>query len=169
MPNLEFLNRKPTIDPTAFVAEGVNIIGDVTIGEESSVWFGSVLRADINRITIGKCSNLQDGTILHLSDDFGVVIGDYVTIGHRALIHACTISDGVLVGMGATIMDGAVIGEGAIIGAGSLVLAGTKVPPGWLVVGSPARMVRELDAEERKKGALLAAKYAGVAKHYRDR
>ena len=167
MPNLEFLDTEPSIDPSAYVAPGVQLIGDVSIGEQSSVWYGSVLRADINRITIGKRSNLQDGTIVHLSDDYGVVIGDDVTIGHRALIHACTVLDGVLVGMGAIIMDGAVIGEGSTIGAGALVLAGTQVPPNSLVLGSPAKVVRELDATEKTEGARLAAKYVLVAENYK--
>ena len=167
MPHLEFLDKEPSIDPSAFIAEGVNIIGDVTIGEQSSVWFGSVLRADINRITVGNRSNLQDGTIVHLSDDFAVVIGDDVSIGHRALIHACTICDGVLVGMGAIIMDGAVIGEGSIIGAGALVLAGAQVPAGSLVLGSPGKVVRSLGEEERKKGRQLAEKYVKVAQRYK--
>ena len=167
MPHLEFLDKEPSIDPSAFIAEGVNIIGDVTIGEQSSVWFGSVLRADINRITVGNRSNLQDGTIVHLSDDFAVVIGDDVSIGHRALIHACTICDGVLVGMGAIIMDGAVIGEGSIIGAGALVLAGAQVPAGSLVLGSPGKVVRSLGEEERKEGRRLAEKYVKVAKRYK--
>ncbi|MFT4547912.1 MAG: carbonic anhydrase/acetyltransferase-like protein (isoleucine patch superfamily) [Pseudoalteromonas tetraodonis] len=163
MPNLEFLDKEPTIAPSAFIADGVHIIGDVTIGEESSVWYGSVLRGDINCIRIGQRSNLQDGTVVHLSDDFGVEIGDDVTIGHRALIHACTIGDGVLVGMGAIIMDGVVIGAGSIVGAGALVLAGTEVPARSLVLGSPAKVVRELDETERKEGARLAAKYVLVA------
>ena len=168
MPNLDFLNSEPSIDPSAYISPGVHVIGDVTIGEQSSVWFGSVLRADINSISIGKRSNLQDGTIVHLADDYGVVIGDDVTIGHRALIHACTIHDGVLVGMGAIIMDGAVIGEGSIVGAGTLVLAGTKVPPNSLVLGSPAKVTRELDETERKEGRRLAAKYVEVARGYQQ-
>ena len=168
MPNLDFLDKDPSIDPSAYLSPGVHIVGDVTIGEQSSVWFGSVLRADINAITIGKRSNLQDGTIVHLADDYGVVIGDEVTIGHRALVHACTIHDGVLVGMGAIIMDGAVIGENSIIGAGALVLAGTKVPPNSLVLGSPAKVVRELDDIERQEGRRLANKYLQVAAKHRQ-
>jgi carbonic anhydrase/acetyltransferase-like protein (isoleucine patch superfamily) len=168
MLNLEFLDREPSIHPTAFIAPSSDVIGDVTIGEDSSIWYGCVLRADINRIVIGKRSNLQDGSLVHLSDDYGVQIGDDVTIGHKALIHACTIGDGVLVGMGATIMDGAVIGAGSIVGAGSLVLAGTTVPPGSLVLGSPAKVVRELDVEERDEGRRLAAKYILVSRRYQS-
>ena len=166
MPNLEFLDREPSIDPSAFVAPGVDIVGDVTIGAQSSIWYGCVLRGDINRIVVGERSNLQDSSIVHLSDDFGVHIGDEVTIGHKALIHACTIGDGVLVGMGAIIMDGATIGEGSIIGAGALVLGGTEVPPGSMVIGSPARVIRELDGEERLEGRRLANKYVLVSRKY---
>jgi carbonic anhydrase/acetyltransferase-like protein (isoleucine patch superfamily) len=169
MPNLEFLDRKPSIHPSAFIAASCDIIGDVAIGAESSLWYGCVLRADINRITIGARSNLQDGCIVHLSDDFGVRIGNDVTIGHRALIHACSIDDGVLVGMGAIIMDGATVGAGSIIGAGALVLAGTQVPPGSLVVGSPAKVVRELDETERDEGRRLAEKYVAVSRRYLQR
>ncbi len=140
MTRLDFLDRSPSIHPSAFIAPSADIIGDVTIGAESSIWYRCVLRADINRIVVGARSNLQDGSVVHLSDDFGVSIGDDVTIGHKALIHACTIADGVLVGMGAIIMDGAEIGADSIVGAGSLVLAGTKVPPGSLVIGSPAKV-----------------------------
>jgi carbonic anhydrase/acetyltransferase-like protein (isoleucine patch superfamily) len=169
MPKLEFLDREPSIHPSAFIAPSTDIIGDVTIGEESSVWYGCVLRGDINRITVGARSNIQDGSVVHLSDDFGVVIGDEVTIGHRALIHACTIGDGVLVGMGAIIMDGAEIGARSIVGAGALVLAGTEVPPASLVLGSPAKVVRSLDVKERDEGRRLAAKYVAVSRRYRQR
>ena len=126
MSRLEFLEREPSIHPSAFIAPSADIIGDVTIGEESSIWYGCVLRADINRIEIGERSNLQDGSVVHLSDRFGVSVGDDVTIGHKALIHACTVGDGALIGMGAILMDGAVIGASSIVGAGSLVLGGTR-------------------------------------------
>ena len=157
MPNFEFLDREPTIDPSAFIAPTAEIIGDVTIGANSSIWYGCVLRGDINRITVGARSNIQDGSIVHLSDDFGVVIGDEVTIGHKALIHACSIADGVLVGMGAIIMDGAEIGARSIIGAGSLVLPGTKVPADSLVRGSPVRVTTRASpgARSNKVGACV--------------
>ena len=169
MPNLEFLDREPTIHPSAFVAPGADLIGDVTIGEGSSVWYGCVLRGDINRIVVGARSNIQDGSVLHLSDDFGVEIGDDVTIGHKALVHACTIEDGALIGMGAIIMDGAVVGARSIIGAGALVTAGTVIPPDSLVLGSPAKVVRELTEAERDEGRRLAAKYVLVSRRYLNR
>ena len=166
MPNLEFLARKPQIHPDAFIAPSADIIGDVSVGQSSSVWYGCVLRADINRIAIGDRTNIQDGSIIHLADDFGVAVGDDVTVGHRALLHACTIADGVLVGMGAIVMDGAVIGEQSIVAAGALVTAGTQVPPASLVLGSPARIVRRLDEVERQEGSRLAAKYVLVARRF---
>jgi carbonic anhydrase/acetyltransferase-like protein (isoleucine patch superfamily) len=166
MTRLEFLDREPSIHPSAFIAPSADIIGDVTVGKESSVWYGCVLRADINRIKIGERSNIQDGSVLHLSDRFGVSVGDAVTIGHKALIHACTVGDGALIGMGAIVMDGAVIGANSIIGAGSLVLGGTEVPPGSLVIGSPARVVRRLTPEECLEGRRLAEKYVMVSRRY---
>ena len=166
MPNLEFLERKPLVDPSAFIAPSADLIGDVTIGAQSSIWYRCVLRADINRIRIGNRSNIQDGSVLHLADEFGVEIGDEVTVGHQALIHACTIEDGVLVGMGAVIMDGATIGEGSIVGAGSLVLAESQIPPGSLVIGSPAKVVRQLGDDEKGEGRRLAEKYVLVSRRY---
>ena len=106
-----FLSKKPSIDSTAYVAENATIVGDVTIGSKSSVWYQSVLRADINYISIGKCSNIQDGVIGHLSNDFPLIVGDYVTVGHGAVLHACTIEDECLIGMNSTILDGATIGK----------------------------------------------------------
>jgi len=164
--NLEFLASEPTIHPSAFVAPSADVLGDVSIGEESSIWYGCVLRGDINRIVIGARTNVQDASVVHLADDRGVRIGDYVTVGHRALIHACTIGDGALVGMGAIIMDGASVGARSIIGAGSLVLAGTQIPPGSLVVGSPAKVVRELDPHEQAEGRRLAEKYVLVSRRF---
>lgn len=168
-PDLSHLERDPHIDPSAFVAASADIIGDVSVGAESSVWFGCVLRGDINRIAVGARSNLQDGTVVHLSDDFGATVGDLVTVGHRALIHACTIDDEVLVGMGSIIMDGARIGSRSIVGAGALVTAGTEIPPGSLALGSPARVVRQLDRAEQRSVRHLADKYVLVARRYRDR
>ena len=139
-----FLDVAPAIHPTAFVAPGAAIVGDVTLGEESSVWFHTVLRGDINRIVIGARSNVQDGAVVHLADDFGTTVGELVTVGHKAILHACTVGDEVLVGMGAILLDGAEIGARSIIGAGALVTGGKKIPPGSLVLGSPAKVVRAL-------------------------
>src|SRR3712207_5169945 len=119
-----FLGKEPTIHSTAFIAPGAAVVGDVTLGEETSVWFHTTLRGDINRIVVGACSNSQDGSVVHVADAYPARIGDFVTVGHKALVHACTIDDEVLVGMGAIILDGAEIGARSMIGAGALVTKG---------------------------------------------
>src|SRR5450755_2987348 len=124
------LELGPRIHPTAFVVPNATVIGDVSLGEESSVWYRAVLRGDINRIIIGPRTNIQDNVVVHLADDFPAIIGELVTVGHSAIVHACMIDDEVLVGMGAIILDGAEIGARCIIGANALVTAGMKVPPG---------------------------------------
>lgn len=158
-----FLGKSPTIPSTAYVAPQATVIGDVRLGEHASVWPGCVLRGDINYIKIGEGSNVQDGTIVHLADNYGVDVGDYVTIGHAAIVHACTIEDECLIGMGSTVMDGAVIGHNSIVGAGALVTQGTKIPPGSLVIGSPAKVVRQLSDEEQSKLKSWAEKYVKVS------
>lgn len=157
------LARSPEISDSAYVAPGATIIGDVTLGEQASVWPGCVLRGDINSIRIGDRSNVQDGTVVHLSDDYGVVVGDDVTIGHLAIIHACTIGNECLIGMGAVIMDGVEIGANCIVGARALVTPGTRIPPGSVVVGSPAKVTRPLSDEEQAGIGRWAAKYVVVA------
>lgn len=163
------LGQQPKVDPTAYVAPGATLIGDVTLGPRASVWPGCVLRGDINSIVIGEGSNIQDGTVVHLADDYGVVIGKDVTIGHLAMIHACTVEDACLIGMRATILDGAVIGARSIVGAGALVTKGTRVPPGSLVLGMPAKVVRELSAEEQAELLYWAIKYTRVAATHKAR
>lgn len=160
--------ESPSVHPTAFVAPGAVVIGAVTVGEEASVWYQCVARGDINRIRIGAQSNVQDGTVIHVSDDFPALIGERVSVGHRAIIHACEIGDETLVGMGAIVMDGAVIGPRCVIGAGALVTKGMRVPEGSLVIGAPARVARKLAGEEMAQNAMLAAKYVEVARRYRD-
>jgi carbonic anhydrase/acetyltransferase-like protein (isoleucine patch superfamily) len=161
-----YLGKKPAVHPTAFVARGAVVVGDVTLGEESSVWYNTVLRADINSIVVGPRSNIQDGSVVHLADDYGVQIGELVTVGHKAIIHACTIADEVLVGMGAIILDGAEIGARCIIGAGSLVTQHKLIPPGSLVLGSPAKVVRQLDLEEQQLIKTWAEKYVRVSRKF---
>jgi carbonic anhydrase/acetyltransferase-like protein (isoleucine patch superfamily) len=161
-----FLGINPVIAGNVYIAPNATVLGDVSIGPGSSVWFQSVIRADINVIRIGSETNIQDGSILHVADRYGLVIGDQVSCGHRAILHACTIEDRVLVGMGAVVMDGAEIGSGSIIGAGALVTKGTRIPPGSLVLGSPAKIARSLTAPEQKGIEELAAKYVSVAKYY---
>ncbi|HWX23023.1 MAG TPA: gamma carbonic anhydrase family protein [Candidatus Binatia bacterium] len=158
-----FLRRKPRLGRGVFIARGAIVLGDVALGEHSSVWYNAVLRGDINRIVVGHHTNVQDLSVLHLADEWPCLLGNYVTVGHGAIIHACTVADEVLVGMRATILDGAVIGEQSIIGAGALVTQGTRVPIGSLVLGSPARVVRALSPEERTNIKGLAEKYARYA------
>lgn len=149
----------PSISPSAFIAASADIIGRVTLGDESSVWYQATLRGDINEITIGPRSNIQDNAVIHLADDYGCHVGELVTVGHSAILHACTVKDEVLVGMGAIILDGAVIGERSIIGAGALVTGGTVIPPGSLVLGSPGKVVRTLSLDEQAKVRTWADKY----------
>jgi carbonic anhydrase/acetyltransferase-like protein (isoleucine patch superfamily) len=164
-----YLDTPPTIHPKAFVAPGADVIGDVTLAEESSVWFQAVLRGDINRIVIGPRSNVQDGAVVHLADDYGAFVGELVTVGHKAVLHACTIADEVLVGMGAIILDGAEVGARSIIGAGALVTGGTKIPAGSLVLGSPAKVVRSLSLDDQAGIKVWAEKYVALSRAFRER
>jgi len=143
-----FLSVHPQIDPTAYVAREAVVMGDVRLAAHASVWPTSVLRADINYIEIGEGSNIQDGTIVHLAEDLPVIVGKLVTVGHRAILHACTVEDNCLIGMGAVILDEAVIGTGSIVGANALVTKGTRIPPGSLVMGTPGKVVRALSPGE---------------------
>lgn len=161
-----YLDAAPSIHPTAFIAPGAVIVGDVAIGEEASVWYGAVLRADINQIRIGPRSNIQDASVVHLADDLGVFVGQYVTCGHRATLHACLIDDEVLVGMGSTILDGAEIGARSVIGAHALVTQGMKIPAGSLVLGAPAKVRRTLDLQEQAAVRSWAEKYVLVSRAY---
>jgi carbonic anhydrase/acetyltransferase-like protein (isoleucine patch superfamily) len=145
----KFLRKQPKLGKGVYLAKTAVVLGDVTLGAHSSVWYGAVLRGDINRIVVGHHSNVQDNAVLHLADDFACILGNWVTVGHGAVVHACTVGDEVLVGMGAVILDGAVIGRQSIIGAKALVTQGTKIPPGSLVLGAPAKVVRALTREER--------------------
>lgn len=156
----------PDIPPSAFVAASADIIGRVTLGEESSVWHHATLRGDINCIVIGPRSNVQDNAVIHLADELGCHVGELVTVGHSAILHACTVKDEVLVGMGAIVLDGAVIGERSIIGAGALVTGGTVIPPGSLVLGSPAKVVRTLSLDEQVKVRTWADKYVVQSRKY---
>ncbi|MDA0692377.1 MAG: gamma carbonic anhydrase family protein [Nitrospinae bacterium] len=164
-----FKEKKPQIDASALVMESAQIIGDVIIGEESSVWFNAVIRGDVNHIRIGKYTNIQDGCVLHVARrTLPLLIGDEVTVGHNVVLHACTIGSQCLIGMGAIVMDGADIGEQSIVGAGSLVTPGTKIPPRSLVLGSPARVKRELTEEEIRGIRESAANYVGDIENYLD-
>lgn len=164
-----YLGRTPTIAPSAFIAPAASIIGDVTVGDCASIWYNTVLRGDIQEIKIGPYSNIQDGTVVHLADDFGTYVGQYVTCGHKAMLHACKIDDECLIGMGAIILDGAEIGARSIIGAGALVTKGTKIPPGSLVLGSPAKVIRQLTLDEQQGLKQWAEKYVEVSRIYLQR
>ncbi|GHC46159.1 gamma carbonic anhydrase family protein [Roseibacillus persicicus] len=161
-----FDNIEPTLGEGAFVADSADLIGRVTLGKQASIWYNATLRGDINEIIIGDYSNVQDNAVLHLSDDLPCVIGNHVTVGHSAIVHAATVEDGVLVGMGSIILDGSVIGENSIVGAGALVTGNTIVPPNSLVLGSPAKVVRTLTPEEQRAGRDLAEKYVAQSRKF---
>ncbi len=159
--------KQPQLGRDVFVAEDAQLIGEVLIGETSSIWFGSVLRGDINRVEIGHHSNIQDLTVCHVADQHACVVGNYVTVGHRAILHGCTVKDEVLVGMGAILMNGVVVGEQSIIGAAALLTEGLAVPPGSLVYGSPAKVISTLGDKERHAIKSWAEKYCRIAATYR--
>lgn len=152
-----------------FVADGAKIIGDVIIGENSSVWFNAVIRGDSNSIVIGENTNVQDNAVLHTSHSNGLKIGDNVTIGHGAIVHGCTIGNNVLIGMGAIVLDGAVVGDNCMIGAGALVTQNKVIPEGALCFGNPAKVVRELTEEEKSSIIENAKEYVKEAKSYKEK
>lgn len=156
----KFLRARPTLGEGVYLARGAVVVGDVTLGDHASVWYHAVLRGDLNRIVVGHHTNIQDAAVLHLADEFPCLVGHHVTVGHAAIVHACTVADEVLIGMGAVILDGAVIGAQSLVGARALVTQGTQVPPGSLVLGAPATVVRALTPEERAKLKTSAARYA---------
>src|SRR5262245_1817175 len=137
-----FLRRQPKLGTSVYLAKTAVVLGDVTLGDHSSVWYHGVLRGDINRIVVGHHTNVQDNSVLHVEHDLPCVVGNWVTIGHSAIVHACTVGDECLIGMGAVILDGAVVGEQSLVGARALVTRGTQIPPGSLVLGAPAKIVR---------------------------
>jgi carbonic anhydrase/acetyltransferase-like protein (isoleucine patch superfamily) len=162
-----FDGKRPQLGRGVFLAENCALIGDVVIGDESSIWYSAVLRGDIMAIRIGARTNLQDGTIVHVtSGRFGTTVGDDCTIGHGAIVHGCTIEDHCLIGMGATILDGARVGRGSLVGAGALVTPGTDIPPGSLVLGAPARVVRAVNPREREQIEYGATHYVELARTY---
>ncbi|SEB71560.1 Carbonic anhydrase or acetyltransferase, isoleucine patch superfamily [Nocardioides exalbidus] len=159
---LPFGDHTPEVDPTAWLAPNATLIGDVTVGEDASVWFGAVIRGDGAHISVGARSNVQDNAVFHADPGFALTLGADVAVGHAAVLHGCTVDDGVLVGMGAVVMNGAHIGSGSIVAAGALVTEGTVVPPRSLVAGVPAKVRRETTEDE----------VAGIARNtsgYRER
>jgi carbonic anhydrase/acetyltransferase-like protein (isoleucine patch superfamily) len=163
------LGRTPDTARALFVAANATVVGDVTLAAQSSVFYGAVLRGDIARIVVGEGTNLQDNAVVHLADDLDAIIGAWCTIGHSAIVHACTIGDECLIGMGATILDGARIGARSLIGANALVTQGTVIPPGSLVYGAPAKVVSKLSEAEQQNLRAWAEKYVEVAKAHAAR
>lgn len=165
---LPYKGITPKLHETVFVQDGVRIIGDVEIGEKSSVWFNTVIRGDVNYIRIGKRTNIQDNSSLHVTKDiYPLIIGDDVTVGHGVVLHGCTVKDRCLIGMGAVLLDDAEIGPDSIVGAGALVTEGTKVPSGSLVIGMPARVSRPLRPEEISRILRSADNYIEYTRNYR--
>ncbi|TMV51255.1 gamma carbonic anhydrase family protein [Paenibacillus mesophilus] len=157
----------PQVHPTVFLAAGVQIIGDVTIGEEGSVWYNTVLRGDLAPIRIGRRTNIQDGSIGHVNTNQPLLVGDEVSVGHGAIIHGCTIGNGTLIGMGAIVLNGAEVGEYALIGAGSLVTENKKIPGYTLSLGSPAKVVRELTEQDLQRMKRTMESYLLKGKEFR--
>lgn len=164
---LPYEQVEPKIAEDVFLAPNVTVIGDVEIGRQSSIWFGTVIRGDVHYIRIGDRTNIQDNSVVHVTTNMHpTIVGDDVTVGHRAILHGCTIEDGALIGMGAIVMDRAVIGSGALVAAGALVTEGTEIPPGTLALGAPARPIRELKRAESERLQASSHHYARLAHQY---
>ncbi|GHA77639.1 gamma carbonic anhydrase family protein [Streptomyces tendae] len=160
--------KDPKVDAESFVAPTASVVGDVTLHAGASVWYGAVLRGDVERISVGADSNVQDNCTLHADPGFPVTVGERVSIGHNAVVHGATVEDDCLIGMGATVLNGAVIGAGSLVAAQALVPQGMRVPPGSLVAGVPAKVKRELTEEERQGVTLNGTMYAALAGEHRD-
>jgi carbonic anhydrase/acetyltransferase-like protein (isoleucine patch superfamily) len=154
-----FLRQRPKLGEGVYIAKGAVVLGDVILGDHSSVWYNAIVRGDINYIRIGHHSNIQDNAVIHLADDYPCEIGNYVTVGHSAILHACKVGNESLIGMGAVVLDGSEIGDQCLIAAEALVTPGTKVPDGSMVVGAPAKVKRMLTDEERRNLKPWAEKY----------
>ena len=159
---------RPACHGSVFVADGAKVIGQVEIGEDSSVWFQAVVRGDIHRIRIGRSTNVQDHCTLHVTREHPLTVGDFVTFGHRAVVHGCTVEDFCLIGIGAILLDGAVVGRGSVIGAGAVVAPGTVIPPHSLVLGVPGTVVRDLGPGSVDGIRKTAERYVGYARSYRE-
>lgn len=165
---LEYKGNTPQLDASVFLAPGACVIGDVQIGEESSLWFNVIVRGDVNFIRIGSRTNIQDGTVVHVTrDTHPTVLGDDVTVGHSVTLHGCTVHNGSLIGIGAIVLDGAVIGASSLVAAGSVVAPGTQIPPRSLVMGSPGRVKRTLTEDECRNMHSIADRYIQYREDYR--
>lgn len=164
---ISFEGHTPSLHPTVFVADGAHIIGDVQIGADASVWFNTVLRGDINSIIIGDRTNIQDGSVFHVTHEQRVTMGSDVTVGHRAIVHACTVGDCCLIGMGSVILDNATVGSYSLVAAGAVVLQNFVVPEGSLVAGVPARVIRPLTDQEKEQLRQSAVGYVGYARRFK--
>lgn len=167
MPRYRLNDHEPALAASAWAAPDAQLIGQVTLGERSSVWFGAILRADNDRILIGNDSNIQDGAVLHTDPGIELIVGEHVTVGHQAMLHGCSIGDGSLIGIQAVILNRAVIGRECLVGAGALVTEGKVFPDGALIIGAPAKVARMLSAEERQALSQSAARYVSHAALYR--
>ncbi|MDK2798494.1 MAG: hypothetical protein PWP27_74 [Clostridiales bacterium] len=163
---LKYKNYYPKIHKSCFIANSANIIGNVEIGEDSSIWFNAVLRGDVASITVGRKTNIQDGCIIHGDTGTNTVIGDGVVVGHNAILHGCQIYHNCLIGMGATVLNNARIGENCIIGAGALITSDKEIPPNSLVLGSPAKVIRKLTEQEIQSIFKRAQGYIDLSKEY---
>jgi carbonic anhydrase/acetyltransferase-like protein (isoleucine patch superfamily) len=166
--SIPYTGVSPRVAPDAFVAPGATLVGDVTVEAGASIWFAAVLRGDGAAIRIGRDTNVQDGAVLHSDPDFPVRVGAHVSIGHRAVVHGCTVEDDCLIGMGAIVLNGAVVGRGSLVAAGAVVLEGTAVPPDSLVAGVPAKVKRPVTDAERERIRSGAASYVSRSATYRD-
>ncbi len=165
-----FLNSSPRIHETAFVTDDAIVIGDVEIGEDASIWFGSIVRGDVNFIRIGARTNIQDGTVIHVSSKtHSTILEHEITVGHRVTLHGCYVETGCLIGIGAILLDGVRVGANSLVAAGSLLTPGTQIPPGSLVMGSPAKVKRPLTDEELADLPRFWKNYVELKEHYRSR
>lgn len=165
---INYEGHRPIIHESCFIADNASVIGKVELKENANIWYGTVVRGDDNYVTIGKNTNIQDNSTIHIADDYPTIVGDYVTAGHNVIIHACTVGNFVLIGMGAIILNGAEIGDNVIIGAGSVVPPGKKIPSNVVVMGTPAKVVRELGEEEIEKHIKRAMDYVVLANKHRS-
>lgn len=165
----KFRETCPTVPMSAYIHTSAQVTGDVTVGEDVSVWCNAVIRGDVNKIRIGRGTNIQDCCVLHVDHGKYVLnVGEYVTVGHRAVLHGCEVEDECLIGIGAIVLNGAAVGAGSVIGAGALVPEGFRVPPGSVVLGVPGKIVRSVSLEEKARFRMNAARYIELAKAYRE-